>query len=772
MIDINWKRFQERTIEQTTEFVLSDSKSNSLVIKSPTGSGKTLMMLQMIANVIDRDINNEFVFLWLAPGAGSLEEQSKRKMIKFYSEYNCGDVQDILTNGFNPGTTYFINWEKIIKKGNKAIAEAEYFNIHDQAVFARNKGYKFIVIIDEEHINQTKKAFDFLHNHIKPYKEIRISATAKSAKGQKFIEITDKEVIDSELITRSIYINPEVSTKEALEDFENEAFILIKAAEAKRKEIVEAYKNIDPQYRINPLVIVQLPNKSDVLLEYMQDHLFNDMGVSTQNGKLAIWLDKVKENIDGIEKPNSPVEYLVFKQATATGWDCPRAKILVKLRDNMEENFEIQTIGRIRRMPSQKHFEDDKIDNCFLYTFDAKFKDNVLMQTNGVEVVRLNLKPGFNNFTLPKEERNLRKSTHDKEQWKNTAKLVYKFLKNKYNLTNDLELNAKKLADNGYIIDAKYIHDDMRQGQVQELSQMIDETLVRKDVRYHYNPAANHNDETHAIDKLRNILGFDGLQLKNFINTLISSARANEYLKRYQIIEIGLSAPQIFLINNVDKLASDLEDFNANSDIVLNYSIFDQDDIVRNNWYIPIKDDIIYDSSLKDKKIIDKNVYEEYDTSMMTVRNKIRSVSEHLFELFCIEEKFVKWYYKNGDKGKPYFSLIMKKDGTEKLQAFYPDYILEDNQGNIWIIEAKGGEDFSGNNKNIDAFTKQKYITLKRYEKWYNTEYENKKYNLKTAIVRDRNNELFIREVPEYEENLNDTGWIDIKQYFNTNNKK
>ncbi|WP_416738401.1 DEAD/DEAH box helicase [Mycoplasma sp. 005V] len=772
MINIKWKRFQDNVIEQTINFVMSNLKSKSLVIKSPTGSGKTLMMLQVIANLIDKDFDKEFIFLWLAPGTGSLEEQSKNKMIKYYPEYNCGDVQDILINGFTPDTTYFINWEKIIKKGNKATADAEYYNIHDRALAARENGYKFIVIVDEEHINQTKKAFDFLHTHIKPFKEIRISATAKPAKGQEYIEIRDKEVIDSGLITNSIYINPEVSTKEALADFENEASILIKAAEKRRKEIVEAYQNIDPKYRINPLVIVQMPNKSDDLIKYLQDEIFAEMGISVENGKLAIWLDRVKQNIDGIENPTSSAEYLIFKQATATGWDCPRAKILVKLRDNMVENFEIQTIGRIRRMPFQKHFDEDNIDNCFLYTFDAKFKENVLMQTNGVEIVRLNLKPEFNDFTLIKEERNLRISTHDNNQWVKTSKLLYEFLQEKYGLTRDLEANAKKLANNGYNIDLEYIHDDMRQGQVQELSEEMDNTLVRKDVRYQYNTAANHNDETHAIDKLRNILGFDGKQLKNLINTLISSKRANEYLTKYQIIEIGSSRPQIFLINNVDKLAADFEEFNIKTDIVNNYTLFRSEDITTTNWYIPIKDDIVYDPSEKSKKPLTKNVYEEYDTSMASTNNRIRSMSEHLFELFCEKNKHIKWYYKNGDKGKPYFSLIIKKEGLERLQAFYPDYILEDSEGTIWIIETKGGESFQGESKNIDPFSAQKYAKLKSYENWYNNQYKDKKYNLKTAFVRDKDNSLYIRTVETYEENLNDNDWVNIQQFFNMKTNK
>ena len=67
-----------------------------------------------------------------------------------------------------------------------------------------------------------------------------------------------------------------------------------------------------------------------------------------------------------------------MKQAISTGWDCPRAKILVKLREGMNEQFEIQTIGRIRRMPETTHYDDDLLDFCFVYTFDNTWKNGLL----------------------------------------------------------------------------------------------------------------------------------------------------------------------------------------------------------------------------------------------------------------------------------------------------------------------------------------------------------------------------------------------------------
>ena len=40
----------------------------------------------------------------------------------------------------------------------------------------------------------------------------------------------------------------------------------------------------------------------------------------------------------------------------------------------MNENFEIQTLGRIRRMPEAKHYDNDILDSCYLYTFDENIK--------------------------------------------------------------------------------------------------------------------------------------------------------------------------------------------------------------------------------------------------------------------------------------------------------------------------------------------------------------------------------------------------------------
>ena len=128
--------------------------------------------------------------------------------------------------------------------------------------------------------------------------------------------------------------------------------------------------------QVNPLIIIQVPSKSDDLIKMIETTL-EEKGYDYPKQNLAIWLSDRKENIDNIEDNESLQAVLIMKQAISTGWDCPRAKILVKLRDNMSEDFETQTIGRIRRMPQGHHYDNVLLDNCYLYTFDEKYEESV-----------------------------------------------------------------------------------------------------------------------------------------------------------------------------------------------------------------------------------------------------------------------------------------------------------------------------------------------------------------------------------------------------------
>ena len=64
-----------------------------------------------------------------------------------------------MLNGFNSSDATFINWELVKNdKTNIALKDGEHHNLDAAIAEAKDKGIHFILIIDEEHRNQTNKA--------------------------------------------------------------------------------------------------------------------------------------------------------------------------------------------------------------------------------------------------------------------------------------------------------------------------------------------------------------------------------------------------------------------------------------------------------------------------------------------------------------------------------------------------------------------------------------------------------------------------------------
>lgn len=152
-----------------------------------------------------------------------------------------------------------------------------------------------------------------------------------------------------------------------------------------------------------------------------------------------------------IKNHDAKQAFLLFKQAIATGWDCPRAKILIKLRENMSDTFSIQTIGRIRCMPRAKHYGVEKLDCSFIYTFDEEFKSEVI-NSGGYETQRVFLKEEPRKIKLVKELKNKDNNNADE---KDIRDRFYNFWIEKYNLKTDKKENQKRLENNGFIFGNK-----------------------------------------------------------------------------------------------------------------------------------------------------------------------------------------------------------------------------------------------------------------------------------------------------------------------------
>ena len=681
------REFQLKAVKLLFEAM--DKPTRDIILKSPTGSGKTIILTYFMHQYVQSF--SKTVFVWLTPGKGNLEEQSKAKMDNYIHASQTKLLSDVMISGFEENDNCFINWEKLTKKGNNALKDSEHTNFLEHIKNALNDGLRFVIIVDESHQNNTIKA-DAIIQYFKTDKIIRCSATPKEIKNAEIIKITEQEVIAAGLIKKMLIINENFPQTVKTE---NQTEYLLEKAYSKQRELYSAFSNQNVD--INPLIVVQLPNKSESLQDNVE-HWFETQGITYENGQLAVWLEKKHENIENIEKNNATKVSVIIKQAVATGWDCPRAHILVKLRDNMDETFEIQTIGRIRRMPEATHYRNDLLDSCYLYTLDSKFTAGVKMSLGkgALDACTLFLKNEYKEIVLTSEQRTMVTSTRNP---KKALLAVAKYFENKYGTGGNKTENKTRLQAEGYIFSEDIIRHTLS-GETATLdfnsSDMNHIDFVEK-LDTHKHGRDYHN----RISKIGLEIGVEYLYMNTIVRKLF------DYKFNYSRKILSLSSREVyaFVLNNDDLLKHAIREAMA---VELAQTELNMPAISTYEFRIPQSCIFTYDASAKTHNIMKKNVYQNYLSSA-----EPRSSSERKFEKFCERNDSIEWWYKNGDKGNEYLSIVYQ-DNSGKQKLFYPDYIVGVN-GEIWIIETKGGFDRSGNSQDIDIYTPKKFGVLKKY---------------------------------------------------------
>lgn len=109
---------------------------------------------------------------------------------------------------------------------------------------------------------------------------------------------------------------------------------------------------------------------------------------------------------------NSIYDVIFFKIGPATGWDIPRAAMLVQLRNVCSESLNIQKIGRIKRNQNPRYpFNDNNIVfNYYIYSYNKKPDKNHLIWE---------LKPEFKNEKFLSGYLDLYQTTKNSESLKN-----------------------------------------------------------------------------------------------------------------------------------------------------------------------------------------------------------------------------------------------------------------------------------------------------------------------------------------------------------------
>lgn len=723
--------FQNDCVQFLIEKTVAYNSKQVITVKAPTGAGKTVILIKYIDEYL-KNTDGKTAFVWLCPGKGNLEEQSKQKMETLTPQRDARNLLYSMVSGFDRGSVTFINWELVTKKGNTALKDGERANLFEKIAEAHKDGTEFIVIIDEEHMNNTKKADDIINafaaKHI-----IRVSATANKVSHQEFYEISEDKVIAAGLITRAIYVNEGVDERK---EITNDYDYLLDLADSKRKEIIAGYQSLN--LSIRPLVLIQFPVGQPETISLVEEKLAS-MGYTYENGMVNIWMSDTKIIGDDLTKLDGSPAFLLMKQAISTGWDCPRAKILVKLREGGSEEFQIQTIGRIRRMPERKHYGLATLDYCYLYTLDTQYKAGLLTSMDkAYQVRRLFLKDEARDFTLVKEMRNL---DFDGLGERETLIKVYDFFKEEYHLGTDMRINMENMEIGGYNfsheIDSKILQGIFR--TTDEMSQ--DSPKRRIDIRTTVNTHTHGIYLLHAVDEIKKVTGMQSQKVKNILRRMFGKGRKS----KYKFFTLDNNDFYAFIINNVKQLKKDFKSVTAQ----MGGEQLSFNAPKTTEFTIPQMEVYRY-SEVKKQKLFRLNVYKQYTNEFCT--DETRSLPERLFERYCENNDKIEWFYKNGDAGQQYFSVVYT-DGLLKQWLFYPDYIVHMKDGSNWIIETKGGEQ-KGRSKNIDIQVVNKFNAFKNYAE---------KYHLNWGFVRDSSEELYINNT-EYVDDMNDDNWKNIEE--------
>lgn len=724
--------FQRTAISRIQSAI--EKGKEEIILKSCTGSGKTIMLTHFMDEYLKCHSNT--VFIWFTPGKGNLEEQSKKKMDAYIHGAQTKLLSDVMTSGFSENDCCFINWELLNKNDNIAVRDGEHTNFIEYIRCARDSGLNFILIIDESHMNDSKKSAVII-NYFKDAGArlpiIRASATPngynQSDPKVEFIEVPEKDVIEEGLVKKMLIINegfPITVLSSEITELEGESQVSYLLNKALEKQRLLRGKFLEHGENVNPLILVQMPNSSDSLLDEVQVW-FENHGVSFENGKLAIWLSengKSKfsrhENLEEIEKNDARQEALIFKMAVATGWDCPRAHILVKLRDHEGEKFEIQTFGRIRRMPNAHHYDDNALDSCYLYTWDNKFTEGAkaFLEHGAWDAAYIQLKDEYKDVTLKTQQR---PDVIDENDAEETMKNVVNHFEKKYALTagRNFEGNQKLLAKNGYIFSDKIVV-SAKIGQTETLDAGKMNKLYDSNFAIPLNTHTHGRQFHHEIGILSTEVSLK-YEKMNAVFRRVFYKNPKVASRKYSLLNLETRELYAFVINNAALLKTDfheaITELGNSTQATLT---FEPSEIIEKDFHIPQVCLFTFDGSDKAQKVYSKNVYADYRESA-----EVRSMPERKFEEFCENSPFVHWFYKNGDKGTDFYSVAYK-DGSGKMRLFYPDYVLGTADG-TWIIETKGGFSASGQSQNIDDFAPRKFEVLKNYLS---------EYKLKGGFVR------------------------------------
>ncbi len=756
----NLKEFQSKAVERLTEIcsrlLVQAERQLICVFCSPTGSGKTLMTAKLIENLIN-DKDDELCFIWVTIGKGDLHKQSFHALKRIFQGYPKISLLENeyfgSKNEIENSEIVVVNWNKLYNKDGKTgewkntlMKNGEQINFRQVLANTRQKK-KIVLIVDESHIGATAERTSELKSEIDADLVLEVSATPKfrpsaseiSRGTAGWVEVPASDVIEEGLIKKEIIINPSIDTLSIDEKDSQE--VILEAAFQKREELLGIYDSLSID--INPLVLIQIPNadagqaKLDAVIDFLAR---ND--VTEGNGRLAIWLNDYpsSENLDSISDNTNAIQFLVFKQAIDTGWDCPRAHILVKFRESKSETFEIQVVGRILRMPEQKHYANDILNNGYIFTNIH----NIIVKKeeynpNTIKHIKCTRKKIYTSVGLP----SYYKSRADYGDV--TSSFIPLFCETARQYFN--------FKDTSIIIDNR--ESMMQKGLELEISKLVESVALNLEVATASLDALegdlssaetmdlklSGNDTQSAFNRFLEEQMGTFTNIKRSLPIMKSALYA--FFKKY--LEDGKGRQDATWLQLTVLHSKNRDHFETIfADAIHRFSIEKEIEVKKRvergeqNYIYEVPSEIYINEYIEEvvdhKKYIMESCYLNLD----------RSKPEKTFENLLDSDSKIEWWLKNGINKIEYLGLKYEYP-QNKIKTFYPDYLVKYVDGTVAVYETKSdGDDEIFGGLNVKTAAKAQALSIWREA------LEKQGRKIKTGIVIVKKNSILINSKPKY----------------------
>lgn len=417
-----------RNLERARDSYWRYGALSQFSLTATTGAGKTVMAAAVIEALFFGSDEFDFtgdpgaVVLWFSDDP-ALNEQSRARIQVAASEldHRLRVVPTTFSEPtFRPGNVYFLNTQKLSKnsrlvKGAPDVNGDEMLpglelrpdevqsSIYDTITNTiANEGLTLYLVLDEAHRGMGTRARERStivqrlingQNLVPPMPVVfGISATVerfeiamKDAKGRDALPSVH---VDSVLVQASGLLKDDIALSIPAEDGAFETVLLTKAVE-KIKASQAAWQDYAHEQgeseAVRPLLVVQVGDKPsqetltrtlDTIYEAWSELPYDAVAnVFGEHTDLTIGQQIVPYIEPQRVQDATHVRVLLAKSAISTGWDCPRAEVLVSFRPAKDRTHITQLLGRMMRTPLARRIPGNELLNsvdCLLPLFDRK----------------------------------------------------------------------------------------------------------------------------------------------------------------------------------------------------------------------------------------------------------------------------------------------------------------------------------------------------------------------------------------------------------------